>query len=99
MICPDNTRRQSDVGAGYASLAEQLLKFNEFNALPSYLDLKRINVGHRLCEALVQHNGKWHKSCRNLFNKTKLERLQKRKTNDTEQQPEVSKRTRSSPDC
>ena len=77
LVCPGQSKRK-DVGIGYKSLAENLIKFDELNLLPKTLQLNRIDKGEGVEAALSSNNGKWHKSCRLQFNNTKLERAQKR---------------------
>jgi len=71
--CPKDTKRD-DVGAGYRSLATSLMKFNDIGALPTSVRLSEFDEGAGIEAAFNAHNAKWHKSCRNLYNKTKLDR-------------------------
>ena len=77
LVCLGKSKRK-DVGIGYKSLAETLIKFNELNLLPKTLQLNRIDKGEGVETALFSNNAKWHKSCRLQFNNRKLERAQKR---------------------
>ena len=77
LVCPGQSKRK-DVGIGYKSLTENLIKFDELNLLPKTLQLNRIDKGEGVEAALSSNNAKWHKSCRLQFNNTKLERAQKR---------------------
>ncbi len=76
--CPANSARGAE-GEGYKTLAENLEAFDKIGCLPLTLKLSRLDEGQgieatfRLCKA------KWHDSCRLLFNKTKLQRAEKRK--------------------
>ena len=77
--CPNDTKR-NDRGAGYKSLAESLREFGVEGQLPSWLCLLDIDDGRGIEEGLSINSAKWHKSCRNLYSKMKLERLKKRKS-------------------
>ena len=77
LVCLEKSKRK-DVGIGYTSLAETLIKFNELNLLPKTLQLNRIDKREGAETALVSNNAKFHKSCRLQFNNMKLERAQKR---------------------
>ena len=76
--CPNDTKR-SDVEAGYKSLATSLAQFNEIGALPPSVRLSQFDDGDGIEASLCSHSAKWHRSCRNLYNKTKLDRALKRK--------------------
>lgn len=75
--CPKYTERD-DVRAGYRSLATSLTKFNDIGALPTSVRLSEFDEGAGIEAAFNAHNAKWHKSCRNLYNTTKLNRALKR---------------------
>lgn len=75
--CPNNSKR-NDTGAGYKSLEESLLQFNDIGALPNSINLSELDEGSGIESTLSAHNAKWHKSCRNLYNKTKLDRAVKK---------------------
>ena len=77
LVCPGQSERKN-VGIGYKSLAENLIKFDELYLLPKTLQLNMIDEGEGVEAALSSNNAKWHKSCRLQFNNTKLERAQKR---------------------
>ena len=100
LVCPSNTKRQNS-GAGYSSLADNRLSFKELGSLPTCLNLNQIDEGHGLCNALSNHEAKWHKKCRDMFNSTKILRLSKRKSRCEEQdiEEDISKRTRSLVTC
>ena len=50
------------------------MKFNDTGALPTSVRLSEFDEGAGIEAAFNAHNAKWHKSCRNLYNKTKLDR-------------------------
>ncbi|KAG1706988.1 cAMP-dependent protein kinase regulatory subunit [Nymphon striatum] len=45
--------------------------------------LKRLDDGQGLATTLSDHNAKWHKNCRDMYNQTKLKHLQNRKREDS----------------
>lgn len=75
--CPAESKR-SDVGAGYRTLAENLLKFNDLNCMPIKINLARLNEGEGIENTLLNLKARWHKSCITKFNATKLKRAEKR---------------------
>ena len=81
--CPNATKR-AHVGAGYKSLADSLVQFQEIGTLPLSVSISELDEGNGSADALWQHNARWHKSCRNLYNKTKLNRALKRKSTVTD---------------
>lgn len=64
-----------DVGQGYHSLAENLLKFEK---LPRTLRLDRMDEGQGIEAAMVTNEAKWHKMCRLRYNNQMLQRTEKR---------------------
>jgi hypothetical protein len=74
--CPNDTKR-ANKGAGYKSLAESLHELDTEGRLPSWPCLPDVNEGRGIEEALSKNSAKWHKSCRNLYSKMKLEHLKK----------------------
>ncbi|CAC5423002.1 unnamed protein product [Mytilus coruscus] len=75
--CPADSKR-SNVGAGYISLSENLVRFNEIGCLPDSINLTILDDGSSIANTLVKNNAKFHKSCSLKFNSTKLKRAQKR---------------------
>lgn len=75
--CPIDSKRQ-DVGAGYKSLADNLMKFAEIDALPNSVNLASLDAGSGMIVTMMTNRAKWHKSCRDLYNSTKLQRAVKR---------------------
>ena len=70
-----------DVGKGYQSLAENLIKFNELNKLSKTLQsrLDKMNDdGKGIEAALVTNKAKWHKTCVLRYNNQKLQRAIKK---------------------
>ena len=79
--CPLDSKR-TDVGAGYVSVATSLPQFKELNAFPPSIRVSDLDDGQGIEAALISHRAKWHKTCRNMYNNTKLDRLRKRKHDD-----------------
>ena len=55
-----------------------------------------LNEGNGIASTLTSHFALWHKSCRDAFNRTKLERIIKRKMPEESHGQSSSKQTRSS---
>jgi len=51
------------VGSGYASLAEQLINFNELGHMQIEVDIKQLDDGSGIEATLAKHHVGWHKSC------------------------------------
>ena len=69
LTCPSQSKRK-DVGSGYRSLAESLIRFNELGQLPIHLN--RLDEGNGIEMTMVANNAKYHQSCRLQYNNTKL---------------------------
>ena len=84
LICPYDSKKPS-TGAGYSSLARNIERFHQIGSLPLQpLKLTR-KYGSKAgeIEALLRrHSAKYHKKCKDLFNNTKLERAEKRKNQE-----------------
>ncbi len=76
--CPAISARSTE-GAGYKTLAENLEAFDRISCLPGTLKLSRLDEGMGIEATFRLHKAKWHDSCRLQFNKTKLQRAEKRK--------------------
>ena len=76
--CPANSTRGTR-GAGYKNLAENLEAFEKIHCLPGTLQLSRLDEGQGIEATFRLKKAKWHDSCRLQFNKTKLQRAEKRK--------------------
>jgi len=103
LVCPAESKRK-DVGAGYLTAAKDLSNFYNYGGvLPDSLRLRIecLNNGSAGIESiLVSHRAKWHKSCRDNYNNTKLSRIKRRSplscSDSTLGDPvPVAKRTRS----
>lgn len=78
LSCPADSKRITK-GAGYKTVAENLQAFEKIGSLPKAIYLCRLNEGEGIEASFQQHKAKWHDSCRLKFNKTKLQRAEKRK--------------------
>jgi len=66
--CPLRSTKPT-IGSGYASLAEDLLRFQTLQHMPLDLSLERLNDGDGIESTLKAHRAQWHKKCRLKFNK------------------------------
>ena len=66
-------------------MAENLLGFEKLGCLPREISLSQLHEGEGIEASFRQHKAKWHESCRLKFNKTKLQRAEKRKAASTEE--------------
>ena len=82
LTCPARSKRKDNKGRGYATLAYDLEEFEKLDQLPESINLRLLKGVSTLEVNLSENEGSWHKSCRDQFNKTKLERIMKRKAAD-----------------
>ena len=75
LTCPLKSKRK-DVGSGYSSLAENLIKCNQLGELPFHLE--RLDNGNGIEMTMMTNSAQYHQSCRLKFNNTKLQRAEKR---------------------
>ena len=83
LVCPADSKKQN-AGAGYSTLANDLLGFNAIDCLPSTINLNALDDGSGIQNTLSINCACWHKSCRDSINSTKLGRAQKRKYTHSE---------------
>ena len=76
--CPAESKRATQ-GSGYKTLSELLLGFQRIGCFPRSINLSRLDDGNGIAETLQQHMAKWNNSCRLLYNRTELKRVEKRK--------------------
>ena len=82
--CPENTRRSDiEFGTGYRTLANNIIQFNELSSLPISIDIERLDEGSRIAPTLIEHKTRWNKTCKNKFSTLKLQRIEKRKNQET----------------
>ncbi|KAG0712973.1 hypothetical protein GWK47_017260 [Chionoecetes opilio] len=96
LTSPSQNTRQ-DKGSSYSILAGHLRRFNELGLLPNSFLLSRLDEGSGVEAALSANNARYHKTCRLRYNKTKLDRAEKRHLKigaDEEEEVVDRKRTR-----
>ena len=93
--CPAHSKR-TNVGAGYRYVAENLIKFQELDAIPAGVNIQHINIDTGLEDVLYENSAAWHKSCRNKIGNDKLQRVSKRKTEESHNPSPVKTRRSSS---
>ena len=91
--CPVNSKR-NDSGAGYLTVERNLTSFHEAGELHLAVDWENLDEGNGISHTFENHRATWHKSCRDKFNKTKVDRLLKRKLSGESHDQRSSKRTR-----
>ncbi|KAG0710798.1 hypothetical protein GWK47_022056 [Chionoecetes opilio] len=88
---------QQDKEISYSILTGHLRRFNELGLLPNSFLLSRLDEGSGVEAALSANNARYHKTCRLRYNKTKLDRAEKRHLKigaDEEEEVVARKRTR-----
>ena len=75
--CSASSKRDAE-GVGYKTIADNIKGFDKVGCLPMTINLSRSDDGVGIEATFRQHQAKWHDSCRLQFNKTKLERAEKR---------------------
>ena len=102
MFCQDSNDEQlqqpisdkrADAGSGYDTLSKNIQLFNELGCLPLKLNAVLLGEPASIALLLKHHGAKWHKTCSNKFNSLKLQRAEKRKSNNSDEaSPESSKK-------
>lgn len=77
--CPLRSTKRT-VGSGYASLAEDILRFQTLQHMPINIDLERLNDGDGIESTLMSHRAEWHKKCRLKFNKKAFDEQSRKET-------------------
>lgn len=77
LVCPAN----KPPGAGYTSVASNLVQFQELGINPVEVSLDRLDEGNGLEKAFRKNSASWHKSCVSKASSTILQR--KRKQTDS----------------
>ena len=72
--CPAESQR-TDVGAGYKTLADNIVRFRQLECMPLAINLERLDEGNGIEETFLSQRGRWHNV---KFNSTKLRRAEKR---------------------
>lgn len=82
--CPANSKR-TDLGAGYKSLAENLLLFSDLGMVPFPVILDQLNDGSGVENTMLNNKASWHKSCKDKVDTTKYKRAKKRRQQEEEE--------------
>jgi len=77
LTIPSQNTRQ-DKGNSYSILAGYLRRFNDLGLLSKSFLFSRLDEGSGVEAALSTKNARYHKTCRLRYNKTKLDRAEKR---------------------
>ena len=95
--CPAQSKRHDVVlGQGYSSLVMNIRRFNELQEMPIPIDLRRLDEGSGMEATMLEHQAKYHPSCKWKFNNTKLKRAEKRYAKNAAGLPDRKKFTRQS---
>ena len=79
MQCPSEGKRTDvNVGQGYSTVATNLIRFNELQAMPMPIEIRRLDEGKGIEATMLEHLAKWHKFCKAKFTKSKLKRAKKK---------------------
>jgi hypothetical protein len=81
LVCPALGKRLQ-TGNGYKTLEDDLLGFQSIGCLPQTINVDSLNESSDISNMLKTHFARWHKSCRDNINSTKLDRAKKRKLNE-----------------
>jgi len=79
-VCPAESKRK-DVGTGYLTAAKEPFNFYNYGGVLPYslrLRIECLNDGSAgIASIILNHRAKWHKSCRDNYNNTKLCRIKR----------------------
>ena len=60
MQCPSESKRTDvDIGQGYSTDATNLICFNELQAMPMPIDIRRLDEGKGIEATIFEHLAKW----------------------------------------
>lgn len=82
--CPAKSKRK-DAGAGYVSFLQKVEEFKEIGIEVTNYQFP-VDENQGIEQTLLKNKASWHKSCRDCFNSTKLQRAKKRKIAETEEE-------------
>ena len=84
--CSAESIDKSNIRAGYNTLARNITELSNLGCLPNDFDgLSRINEGDGLEETFSRRRARWHLSCYEKFNSTKVEGARKRRASSDKQ--------------
>ena len=98
--CPAESKRPNK-GAGYETIAGNIVQFHELGFLPMKLNVSRLDNRSGIGNTFLCNKARWHKNCYLRFNSTELNRARKRNSSaamlsDEGVSSSVCKHTRSS---
>ena len=80
LVCPATNSTRTDKASGYLSIAQQLQQFDEIGELSATISAR---ISYLSCEdlvaKLVTNEAKFHKKCRNRYDKQHFERASKKR--------------------
>ena len=80
--CPANSKRKN-FGAGYSSFPTNLKAYQDLGiVLPALVNIPFLDQGKGIEQTPIDNKAIRHKSCRDLFSNTKVERAKKWKRNE-----------------
>ncbi|XP_046864330.1 uncharacterized protein LOC124458339 [Xenia sp. Carnegie-2017] len=82
ILCPEKASNTLLAGSSYKTIAENLKEFEKLDSLPINIPLSSLDDGRGIENTLRNHRASWHKSCYNKCNTLKLQRAQKRKSEE-----------------
>eukprot|EP00918_Siedleckia_nematoides_P076078 GHVU01166423.1.p1 GENE.GHVU01166423.1~~GHVU01166423.1.p1 ORF type:complete len:146 (-),score=20.78 GHVU01166423.1:1358-1795(-) len=71
--------RYTPIHDGYNMIATNIPLFHALHEMPIVLDPARLDEGEGIEQTMRKNKAQYHRSCRVMFNNTKLERARKRK--------------------
>ena len=96
LTSPGGNVRKGDAGAGYRTLANNILRFHDLQYLLLPIDVQQLEDGDGIAAKFIGNNAKWYKACFNKFNNLKLQCAEKRKSQNNLDCSLSTKFTRSS---
>ena len=65
IICQLDTKEPltCPTDAGYKTIAENIIQFNELHCMPGQIDITQMDHGNGIESAFKEQNAKWHKTC------------------------------------
>ncbi|KAG0727436.1 hypothetical protein GWK47_034654 [Chionoecetes opilio] len=95
--CPAESTKCHTGSRVSRQIAELLVGFDRIGCLPTSINLSRLDDGNGIEEKTTAGQAKWDDSCRLLYNRTKLQRAEKRKKPPEDSADDLLIAQRSSP--
>lgn len=94
ILCQLDTKEPltSPTRAGYKTIAQNIIQFNELDCMPIQIVISHLDHGNGIEATFMKQNAKWHKSCYLKFGTSKLDRAKERKRKSVESNATSSKR-------